>query len=89
MANYYSSLAVEQHGRLMGGFKDRAEFGERKIAIVDNGLWRIASDDPDDLLAQYKSGFYLTYRPYGVPVEKLPACADKGREPTKMSDDQP
>ena len=83
MANYYSSNAVEKLGRRLNwGPKglNPVGFNETAIAVADNGLWRIASDDLHDLHRSYSSGMFLTFDVFAVPKDKLSECADQGRE---------
>lgn len=86
MGTYFGVTCVESKGTLIIG-TERQPFilaGHRLIAILDNGLWRIAPDvtekrEYDEFYHDYGTGNWLSMKLYLIPEGILKSCPDEGR----------
>ena len=88
---YYGASAVEEHGRYVphNYQQPRVMPGFKLVAILDNGLHRIAADvtDPEDWREHYgvySRGSWLTMTVYELTNEQAAACPDTGHEPSRQ-----
>jgi len=88
MANYYGASKVQELGtRLMHceSNQPRVIGNTRVIAVVGNGLYKVAPDVTDaadyaEFFNSYSRGNWLTFKLYTLSPSHLEKCPDEGRE---------
>jgi len=89
MGSYLGVKAVEAKGKIvyaMNGAQPNIPNGNRLIAVLSNGLWKIAPDvtDPSEFKSfygYYSQGYYLSMELYLLPESQVAECPDEGRVP--------
>lgn len=76
---HYSSLAVEEHGRIRG-YTESLKPDELLVAIIDDGSLRTATSDQSEMATLRERGDFITYTEFAVHKDKLPECAFQGKE---------
>jgi len=87
MGTYYGANKVQELGRSttsttkeLTGIKEN----ERLIAVIGNGLYKIAPDvteasEYDEFYGQYTHGYWLTFKLFVLTNEQLALCPNEGR----------
>jgi len=92
MGSYYGAEQIEKLGTTISSYSSTPptpQGNQALVAIMDNGLYRIACDvsrpsEYKEFNDSYRQGNWLTMDVYAISKDKLADCPDTGRAASKQ-----